>query len=224
MASTSTRRWVALWAALGLSAALAGCGGGNGEAGKSAAAVLADAKAATAAAGTVHVSGSGSSNGQSVSFDVTAGDSAGGGTVTLGGFPIYVVLGAGNLYLRGSKATWSHLTGSTAAGSLLAGRWVYVAAGDPSFASITDLLNLPALLAQLTPHGAVHKSAVRVDLGQRVIPITGQAGATLEVDATGRPFIAAVVDAGRRVTLSGFGTSRAPAVPSGATPLAGLSG
>ena len=224
-----TRAVRALAVTIVLAGGAAACGGpsSNGEAAKSPSQILRDAQAATASASSVRVSGSGTFGGKPISLDIVSSAAGGGGTMTVNGAELDVVAGKGNVYLKASSSSWTALGAPASAGSILAGKWWSAPASNSNFAQLARLLSVAALVRQLEPTGTITKGGTTTVDGQSVIPLRDSTGATLYVDATGKPYIQSI-SAPRnqpgQIRFSQYGTARPPAIPKGATSLSALGG
>lgn len=231
----SRRRTGASVVALLATATLAACGSGSshgasGEAQKSAQQILADAVAATQNAGSVHVSGSGVSSGEQFSLDVVATNGkGGGGTVGLKGGSFQMVVSGTTVYLKASSADWTKLSGSSAAGQALGGKWLSTTTDNPDYGQLASFVDLNTLVTQMAkPSGTVVKQPLTTVDGIKVIPLhdTGDQGGTLDVAATGSPLIVELSAGGGgdqgSVKFDQYGKAQVPPTPSGAVSLDSL--
>jgi hypothetical protein len=175
-------------------ALLAGCGGGakgNGEAGKTAAQIVADTEAAARSASAVHISGSGKTGSGPIALDLYLVAGKGGrGHLSVGGFSFDIVRIGDKAYVRAGPSFWRHL-GAGVAGALLEGRWLEGSAvkGDlAAFAPLTDVAKLFSTI--LGNHGMLEKGTSATVAGRSAIGVIdrGQAGGTLYVATTGKPY------------------------------------
>ena len=210
--------------------ALVGCGSSttsNGEINKSPSQILKDAQAATASEPSAHVSGNIVSSGTPEQLDVTAAHGAGGGTISMSGTTLQLVLHQPNAYVRADAASWNKLTNNPAAGQLLAGKWLQTPTSG-QFADLAKIADLTELAQNITPTGPLTKGRLTTVNGISVIPLTdsGAKGGTLYVAATGKPVIEVLKSNGTTnsgsVTFDQYGKATVPAVPAGAVSLAQL--
>jgi hypothetical protein len=124
----------------------------------------------------------------------------------------------GYVYIKGSKAFYSHVAGPSAA-QLLDGKWLKAPANSAGFASLGSLTNLRKLLnSTLTSHGALAKGASTTVEGQPAIAVKDAThGGTLYVATTGTAYplqIAKGGDGGGRIAFGDWNkpvTLKAPA-------------
>lgn len=202
---------------------LTACGGpsSNGEANKPAAQVFKDAQMATEAEKSVHVTGKVTSSGSTIQLNLTAGTSAGGGTITQNGATLQIVFHQPNVYLMADQASWTKLTGSAATGRLLAGKWLQTTSGNKDFGALTNLVDITMLVGALSPSGNFTKGAVTTVNGTSVVPLVDQGSShgTLDVAATGQPVFERIMSGGGKnggVAFSQYGSAAIPPVPAGA--------
>src|SRR5689334_15474527 len=127
-----------------LAATLAGCGGSgsNGESSKSAAAILADARQAALAADSVRVSGTIHDVGQTIGLDLSITKGDGGGTMTIRGSKVDVIRAGNTAYIRAGADFYKQVGAGSAAGRLLAGKWLKVPSSNPDFSPLVELTDL----------------------------------------------------------------------------------
>jgi hypothetical protein len=208
-----------------LVAGLAGCGGatpGNGEAAKSAEQIYKDASASTAALPSLKVSGTLVSGENTLALDLDAGRSSGGGTLTIDGSPLEVVVDGTALYLKGADEAWDKLTGSSAAGAALGGKWLQTETTDQGFGNLAALVNVSKLVTSFKPEGAVAKSKPGHYEGHPAIGVVDKGGSrgTLYVATTGKPYILGITgDGDGNIDFGDYGTATIPAAPTHAEPL-----
>ncbi len=212
--------------ALGVAAALAGCGssGGapapsspspNGEQSKTAQQVLADTKAALVKATSVHVKGALSQQGQSQRIDLQFQGQDAVGSVGVGGAVTDVVRTAGKTYLKGPAAFWSRVAGP--AGAKLADKWIVVddASGNAPGLSLQSLAGaLNTQDANLVPQVATGT----VD-GRPSVVVSQQDGSTISVAGTGTPYPLRLDNKGAAagtLTFSDYGKTVPVVAPAGA--------
>jgi hypothetical protein len=204
-------------------AALVGCGesssGGNGVSAKSAAQIVAAAQAAADGASSVHVAGSIVSGSTPIALDMELASGAGGrGQLSENGVSFELIEVGGYVYIKGSRAFYSHVAGSAAA-QLLDGKWLKAPASSPTFSSLTSLTDLHKLLGStLGSHGALTKGATGTVEGQPAIAVRDATrGGTLYVATSGTAYplqIAKGGSSGGKISFSDWNkpvTLKAPA-------------
>lgn len=131
------------------------------------------------------------SSGKPVQLDVTAAHGAGGGTISISGATVQIVLHQPNAYIRADAASWGELVNSPAAGRLLAGKWLQTTTADQNFADLAKIVDLTQLAENATPTGTLTKGQLTTFNGTSVVPLTdsGPDSGTLYVAATGKPVI-----------------------------------
>lgn len=200
-------------------AALGGCGGSgsNGEASKSASAILADARQAALAADSVRISGTIHDAGQTIALDLSLTNGDGGGTMTIQGSKVGVIRAGNTAYIRAGADFYSKVGAGAAAGQLLAGKWLKLPTSTPNFAQLIELTDLHAFVAQaLNAPGTVTKGAEKTVDGQKAIELKSSKGGSLFVATSGKPYPVEFVGSGTSsgtVTLSDWGTTKAPSAP-----------
>jgi hypothetical protein len=209
-------------------AALAGCGGSgsSGEATKSGPAILADARQAALAADSVRIVGTVRNAGQVISLDLSVARGSGGGTMTLNGSKVDVTRVGHTMYMRAGAEFYGRFGAATAAGRLLAGKWVKVPTTTQNFAQLVLLTDLYGFLTQaLHTNGKVTKGAVKTVVGQNAIELRSAHGGSLYVATSGKPypieFASPVAPAGI-LTLSEWNSAKAPTAPPHALDLGAL--
>jgi hypothetical protein len=212
-------------------AILAGCGSSSpttGEASKSARQIFSDAEKATESAPSVHISGGITSGSDHVRLDFV--DSAGrsGGTITDNGETFQLILSGKTVYLKGTVATMTKVSGDAAAGKLLGGKWLQTTTGDKDFGNIAEVFNLPDLIHSIQPQGTLHKSSLTTVNGHSVIGLTDSSRkGTLYVADSGRPYMIELTGGSGHsglITFDHYGSAVAPAIPTGAVNLDQLEG
>lgn len=200
-------------------AALAGCGGSgsSGEASKSGAAILADARQAALAADSVRIVGTVRNAGQVISLDLSIARGSGGGTMMLNGSKVDVTRVGHTMFIRAGAEFYRRFGAGTAAGRLLAGKWVKVPTSTQNFAQLVALTDLYAFLTQsLKANGKVTKGAEKTVDGQKAIELRSTHGGSLYVATSGKPFpielTSRVVPVGT-VTLNDWNSAKTPAAP-----------
>jgi hypothetical protein len=205
------------------SAGVVGCGSSNGDgsdlASKSPAQIVTAAQTAADGASSVHVTGSIVNGGTPIELDMELVSGAGGkGRLAENGASFELVEVGGYVYIKGSRAFYSHVAGAAAA-QLLDGKWLKASASSGTFASLTSLTNLHKLLdSTLSSHGALTKGATSAVEGQQTIAIKDAThGGTLYVATSGTPYpqqIAKSGSSGGKITFNRWNapvTLKAPA-------------
>ena len=213
-----------------LGAGMAACGGAssNGEEAKPANQVLADAKAAMGRATSFHISGQFAQQGSAIAVDLNLSPQRGGGTVTVSGATLDVVVAGGTIYLKADQKSWQKLTNSASEAQLLAGRWIKAPSSNPDFAGLASVADEKQLLGGITPEGSMTKRAGTTDWnGQPTVVLADSTGSTIYVAATGAPYIVYARNTSKSqggqgtVTIDQYGSAPVPAVPTGAISLPG---
>ena len=211
-----------------LTATLAGCGGSgsSGEASKSASAILADARQAALSAGSVRISGTIHDAGQTIGLDLSVTQGGGGGTMTIRGSKVDVVRVGNTAYIRAGADFYNQVGAGSAAGQLLAGKWLKAPTTTASFRQLLLLTDLRTFVAQaLKPEGTVTKGAEKTVDGQKAIALNSSKGGSLYVATSGKPYPIEFVGSGTSsgtVTLSDWGTAKAPSAPKNAIDIGAL--
>jgi hypothetical protein len=225
------RRPVFVLLALLIAAGVAACSSGgpksNGIANLASAQIVTTVDRAMDAQSSVHIAGNVASAGQSITLDVSDGRTAGGGQITLNGAELDVVLNGSTIYLRGTAASWTKLTGSASTGSLLGGKWLKADATNSNFSSLAEFLTVPGLVKQLSSGPAPTKGPLTTVAGLPVLTLT-TANGTSFVRTTGQPLVVEARGNGANggstgtVTFSQYGTAAIPSAPSGAVDISSL--
>jgi hypothetical protein len=197
--------------AAALAIALAGCGGssGNDVASKSSDQILTASKNAAESARSVHVSGTFSTSGMPVSLDVSLAASHGGqGQLSANGLSFELIVVDNTIYIKGSRAFYTHFAGAAAA-QLLEGKWLKAPANSGQLGTLASLTNLSKILGQtLVSSGPISKGSSTTINGQPAIELTDSAKAgSLFVATTGQPFPLQIIKRGAepgRVTFSAW--------------------
>jgi hypothetical protein len=205
-------------------AALSACSSSSnstsGEASKSATQIFSDAKRATESASSVHISGRVTSGTDKVDLDFVDSSGRSGGTISDNGSTFQIILSGQTVYLKGSAATFTKLTGAKAAGQLLGGKWLQTTTSNKDFGSLAGLFNLPNLIQGIQPQGTVHKGQVTFINGQSAIALTDSSHkGTLYVADSGAPYMLKLVGGAGQpdtITFDQYRSAKPPAIPSGA--------
>jgi len=208
---------------------LGACGGGshsNGEASKPPNQILSDAEQATAAASSVRVSGNITTNGTHIQLEVVDGQNRGGGTVGVNGLIFQTVLDGQEVYLKANAATWTKVANASVA-QLLANRWIKTTTSNQNFSAFAKLLDISQLATNLKASGTITKEATTKVDGISVVPLkdSGPNQGTLDVAATGTPYVVSVSSGGQNqgiLHFDDYGSATVPAAPSGAIDLNSL--
>lgn len=222
-----SRLFAALLAAL-LAGVLAGCGGppSNGEAKKPARQIITDASQATSSARSVRVTGKGTVNNLAVQLDIVDGPGRGGGSITIGGSTVQMVLDRPRFYLKTTPEVVQQLTGSQQAAAQDANRWLQTSASDSSIVTLTPLLDISQLPSTSVAFAGIPtRQRITSFRGHQAIPVADPLGGdTVYVAATGKPYILGIKGAGRTggstLSFTDYDHARVPAPPPSAVTLA----
>lgn len=185
----------------------AGCGGGssssdessNGERSKSADQIAADAQDAARSASAVHVHGTIVLRGVPLTLDLRLVRNVGAvGEMGLKGGTVKLVRVGPTVYMNGDGAFWTAYGGPRVAG-VYSNRWLKVPTSSQQIAPFVQLTDLDKLFGgTIGSHGRIEKGGATTYAGHEVIALgeTGNAGGTLYVAATGKPYPVAVVSPG----------------------------
>jgi hypothetical protein len=203
----------------------------NGVASKSASSILNAASAATAGAKSFTYGGTTEQSGSSANFKVSVSSTGKGqGTITISGQPVKLVKVGNTVYFSSTKAFWEKSAGS-GAGSLFGTRWVAVPSTDSDFAGINSLLDASQVASQFsgTSNTGFTKGKTSTINGQQVIAIKGastsdNAGGTVYVATTGKPYIIRVSGGGTTLTFSNYNRPVNPSVPANSINISSLGG
>ena len=166
-------------------------GSDNGIASKSADEIVNTAAQAAESASSVHVSGSIQAAGTSVGINLQIVSGKGAtGTVSEGNASFNLVALGDNFYIQPDKAFLEKFAHSSAAVSLLEGKWLRGSRTGGSFASFGQLTSINSLMTSLVKgHGTLTKGSTTTVDGQDVIAIHDTSkGGTLYVATTGKPY------------------------------------
>jgi hypothetical protein len=173
----------------------------NGLEQQSAAQVQQAAVAAFKSAKSVHVSGTAPvEKGQPAGIDLRMQGNSSTGTMELEGAKLQITAIGDTLYLKADQKTWETFGVPTAAGQLLADKWVKVRSGQVTGLSGFSLDDLASQMSE-TDHPlepTVEQSTLE---GRKVVVLSQRDGSKLYVANTGRPYPLRVekqgADAGR---------------------------
>ncbi|MFF5103009.1 hypothetical protein [Streptomyces sp. NPDC000134] len=194
-------------------AGLTGCGGGedpdagtNGVGKLSAAEIQAKTRAAADAADAVRLHGTVSTRGSTYTLDMRLKSDGGTGSVTSKGATFRLLRIGEQLFLKADAGFWSHDAGDAdaAAADKLAGKYVKVPQGDPSYQKFSGFTDKDVLLdGLLTLHGTVKTDGRHEQAGVRTVRISGGqgSGGSLDVSLEGTPYPLKLVRAGSAGTL-----------------------
>jgi hypothetical protein len=185
------------------------------------------AKASVAAmkkATSFHVNGQVKDQGTEA-FNLSLSKTGGGGSVSVNGATLQVVVAKGTLYIKADEKSWLKLTGSSATAELVANKWIKVPATNADFKDFADLTITKDFTSQfLTGLGTVSLVPGTTTFhGHEAVVLTDPQGDKLYVAATGTPYILRIQakGAGGELTFSDFGDAPLPAVPTNAITLPG---
>ncbi|MEU0742185.1 hypothetical protein [Streptomyces sp. NPDC006134] len=201
----------ALCALMVTGTALTGCGGEDPDAGTNGVGKLpADqiqrkTRAAAESVDAVRLHGSVVTSGRTYKLDMRLKSEGGTGSVTSQGTTFRLLRVGEQLFLKADAGFWSHDgDADAAAAEKLAGKYVKVPQGDPSYKKFSGFTYKDVLLdGLLTLHGTVETDGRHEQAGVRTIRITGDrgAGGTLDVSLEGTPYPLRLVRAGSAGTL-----------------------
>lgn len=210
-------------------------GAESGLAGLSPGQILTRADAAATAAGSVHFSSATHDGASSIVFSDDSAASGGRQDITMsGGGQMTVLLVSGIGYVDGNALALNGFLGLPAAtATQLAGQWISFTSDDPGYQQVVDGVTTGAVLGEITPAGALTKTAPQTVDGQRVVGVRGPAPAsaqmpkgskiTLYVAATGRPLPVSCLEGTggnlTNITLSRWGEPVSVAAPPHAVPV-----
>jgi hypothetical protein len=168
--------------------------------------------------GTVHDQGT-------ESFNLSLSRTGGGGSVTVNGATLQIVVAKNTLYIKADEESWYRLTNSKSTAQLVANRWIKVPASSANFADFADLTIVKDFSSQfLTGVGKVSKLPGTVMFnGHKAFVITDSQADKLYIAATGTPYVLRVQGHGNTgsLTFTEFGDAAMPATPTNAIPLPG---
>ncbi|MEU4654388.1 hypothetical protein AB0G32_10635 [Streptomyces sp. NPDC023723] len=198
---------------LAVGTGLTGCGGEDPDAGTngvgklSAAQIQRKTRSAAEAAETVRLHGSVVTSGSTYALDMRLKSDGGTGSVTAKGTTFGLLRVGEQLFLKADAGFWSHDTGDAdaAAAEKLAGKYVKVPQGDPSYKKFSGFTDKDVLLdGLLALHGTVATDGRHEQAGTRTVRISGDDGdgGSLDVSLEGRPYPLRLVRAGSAGTLT----------------------
>jgi hypothetical protein len=217
-----------------LASILAGCASGqsaggqatNGEQNKPAAQVLADAKTAMAQASSFHVSGTANAQGTPESVNLLLSPSRGGGTVTISGATLDLVVSGGFVYIKANATSWQALLSNASESQLLADKWIKSPVSNPNFSDLASFGDVTKLLNGMKPEGSVSKRPGTTSVnGKKAVALVDSTGSVLCIADVGPAYMLSINDTAKSsggagtVTFDEFGTAVVPSVPSGAIAL-----
>lgn len=210
--------------------------------GKAAAAIVDEARQAMTSAGSVSATGGGMTpipglGRATVSESDYAGPASGSQVLTVtsagsGGpsLPSATTLDiAGSVYIDANAAFWSASMGADGAhAAAVAGHWVQVPTSSPVYAAAAADLTMSSLTRDLFDARTYHLGKTQTMGGVRAVAVayrnsgTDAGPVTCYVAVGGSHLPVAVTVGGVTLHLAGWGVARALAVPTGATPMPGL--
>ncbi|MEV5881698.1 hypothetical protein AB0L74_03035 [Streptomyces sp. NPDC052020] len=192
-------------------AALTGCGGEDPDAGTngvgklSAEQIQRKTRAAAESVDAVRLHGSVVTSGRTYTLDMRLKSEGGTGSVTSQGTTFRLLRVGEQLFLKADAGFWSHDgDADAAAAEKLAGKYVKVPQGDPSYKKFSGFTYKDVLLdGLLTLHGKVETDGRHERAGLRTVRITGDqgAGGSLDVSLEGKPYPLRLTRAGSAGTL-----------------------
>ncbi len=223
MAPNRLRKISVLAVAVVLSSVGAGCGtSSNGEQGKSPAKIWADALAATSGANDLRVDGTIINPGEALTLHMTMSRSGdGGGTITLNGHVLHLVVASGLVYLKADNAAWHYVIGGNTVPKD-AGKWEMVPLSTESpISNLAYFANSSKFLANLKTKGKLTKQAGTVQWdGHKTVVISDSTRAKLYISDTGKPYVLRLIG-GTKVSYGSmefghYGSAPPPKAPEGA--------
>ncbi|MBT2414824.1 hypothetical protein J7I94_30485 [Streptomyces sp. ISL-12] len=198
---------------LAVGTGLTGCGGEDPDAGTngvgklSAAQIQRKTRTVAEAAQTVRLHGTVVTSGSTYALDMRLKSDGGTGSVTAEGATFGLLRVGEQLFLKADADFWSHDTGDAdaAAAEKLAGKYVKVPQGDPSYKKFSGFTDKDVLLdGLLALHGTVETEGRHEQNGTRTVRISGDGGdgGSLDVSLEGKPYPLRLVRAGSAGTLT----------------------
>lgn len=212
---------------------LAGCGGGaksNGIDKLSANDALAKVKTAVAQVHSVHVSGQFTQGGQTLTLDVSVGDSAAEGEIHVGGGQMDLRLVDGVTYFRADSKVLAAFGANAAQAGVAADKWIKDSGSSGPGASFGAFLDRKQLFDELlTPQGTISTGGTATVNGRKALILVdnSSSGGKLYVATTGSAVplrIEKTGSSGGRVDFTDYGVTVNVQAPSGALDLSQLSG
>jgi hypothetical protein len=220
---TAVRRTPTILAAPILVAAailgLGGCSSSAKESDKTAAQIFADAKRATSSLRSAHVVGR--FNGVALqSIDLLVGQTAGGGSVAVGGQQISIFADQNSVYMKATPAAWLALSKDPKI-ERLGGHWAVFPSSSAFYAQfgINSIQKLVDNTLNQDPK-TLTKGPTTTVLGQKAIELRSPQG-MIFVAAQGPPYLLGL-QGGGAVAFSQFNTAAVPTAPQGAVRAADL--
>jgi hypothetical protein len=221
------RRYLAVGvlATLALPFATAATFSSGSEQGKPAARIYADAEAALVAAKNFHVLGNIAGQGSTEAFNLSMSRTGGGGSISVNGATINIVVASAYAYIKCNKASWIKLGATAADAALIANKWIKVPASDKDFSDFTELtLSKPFVSGLLSGPGTLTKvPGTSTFDGQKALVLSDGKGDKFYIASSGPPYLLHVQGAGSgssgSMTFSDFGDAAMPSVPTDFIPL-----
>jgi hypothetical protein len=169
-----------------------------------------------------HVAGMENDNG-TTTFSLTVSPNGGGGTVSVPGATLQIVVIGVFVYVKANEQSWLKLGAGGPTAQLLAGHWVKVPATNSSLADFADLTISSDFISESfgDEPGIVKLPGTTTWHRTKAIVLVDRSGDKLYVQAKGAPCILHVQAKGSAsyLTFSELGDAPVPAAPSNAIPL-----
>lgn len=223
MTSRGRNLALGLVALLALPLATAARAPSGSEQGKTAAQIAEASETAMRDVKSFHVVGVEHING--TSFSLSVSPKGGGGTVSVPGATLDLVVSAGFVYIKADEQSWLKLTGSQSTAQLVANRWIKAPVSNADFSGFADLTISGDFISGSVGVGTGLTKAPGTTTwdGTKAIVLSDQSGDKLYVAATGTPYILHVQAKGSEgyLTFTDFGDAPIPAAPKNAIALPG---
>jgi hypothetical protein len=179
--------------------------------------ILTKAQAALTKASSVHIVGSGRSEGQELALDLKIKGKVGAaGKLTLpvggpggsaGKLQVEIIIIGQTAYLKGDRALWAGVVGSSTAADKLAGKWLKTSVGNEKVKPLLDIAN-PAELAKelIKPEDNLAKGQQKQIRGIDTVGVIdkGSTGSTVYVATKGEPVPVQIVETGANSAVIDF--------------------
>ncbi len=146
--------------------------------------------------------------------------------MTIRGSKVDVIRAGNTAYIRAGADFYKQVGAGSAAGRLLAGKWLKVPSSNPDFSPLVELTDLNAFVTQaLKPEGTVAKGDETTVDGQKAIELKSSQGGSLFIATTGKPYPVEFLGHGAssgKVTLTDWDEAKAPSAPKDAIDISAL--
>ena len=192
---------------------------------KTVAEIFTDARHAMSNASSFHVLGRVQAQGTEA-FNLSLSKTGGGGSVTVLGATMEIVVAKGTLYIKANQKSWLVLTKSKSTAQLVANRWIKIKATNSSFSDFASLTITKDFVSQFLGGGSSGLTKVPGTTnwdGHLAVVLTNSSGDKLYIADTGVPYILRVQGSGKSGSLnfSDFNSAPMPPVPTNAISLPG---